>query len=143
MQMDSAPDVLLPEVPARRDSRHEAKVERIARQLRQRKSTRPVSFKKKTPPHQVPKRYDQRRGDEKIDLSDLDQILEIDPVAMTCTAEPAVTFEEVVRATWRYGLVPIIIPEHKTITLGGAVAGCSIESMSFRNGAGGCTRTAC
>ncbi len=134
MQMDSASGVLLLEEPARRDPRHEAKVERIARQLRQRTSKRPVSFKKKTPPHQVPKRYDSRRGDEKIDLSDLDQILEIDPVGMTCTAEPAVTFEEVVRATWRHGLVPIIVPEHKTITLGGAVAGCSIESMSFRDG---------
>jgi FAD/FMN-containing dehydrogenase len=51
--------------------------------------------------------------DEKIGLSDLEQILEIDPVALTCTAEPAVTFEEVVRATWRHGLIPIIVLEHK------------------------------
>ncbi len=131
---ESAPRARSPEEPARHDARHAAKVERIARQLRQRTSTRPVSLKKKTPPHQVPKRYDQRRTDEKIDLSDLDEILEIDPVATTCTAEPAVTFDELVRATMRYGLVPIIVPEHKTITLGGAVAGCSIESMSFQHG---------
>ena len=116
------------------NARHAAKVERIAQQLRHRKSTRPASFKKKTPPHQVPKRFDQRRLDDKIDLSDLDQIIEIDVVAMTCTAEPAVTFDEVVRATLRHGLVPIIVPEHKTISLGGSVAGCSIESMSFRHG---------
>jgi FAD/FMN-containing dehydrogenase len=123
-----------PEDPARHDARHAAKVERIAQHLRQRTSTRPVSLKKKTPPHQVPKRYDRRRSDEKIDLGELDQIIEIDPVARTCTVEPAVTFDEVVRATLRYGLVPLIVPEHKTITLGGAVAGCSIESMSFRYG---------
>ncbi|ATB31955.1 FAD-binding oxidoreductase [Melittangium boletus] len=134
MRTESAPGVRWSEESTRLDARHAAKVERIARQLRQRTSTRPASFKKKTPPHQVPKRYDQRRGDEKIDLSDLDQILEIDPVAMTCTAEPAVTFDELVRATLRHGLVPIIVPEHKTISLGGAVAGCSIESMSFRHG---------
>ena len=134
MRTESAPDVRWPEASTRLDARHADKVERIARQLRQRTSTRPASFKKKTPPHQVPKRYDQRRGDEKIDLSDLDQILEIDPTAMTCTAEPAVTFDEVVRATSRYGLVPIIVPEHKTISLGGAVAGCAMESMSFRHG---------
>jgi len=115
-------------------ARHAAKVERIAQRLRRRTSTRPASFKKKTPPHQVPRREDHRRLDDKIDLSDLDQILEIDPLAMTCTAEPGVTFDEVVRATLRHGLVPLIVPEHKTISLGGAVAGCAIESMSFQHG---------
>ncbi|ATB43381.1 FAD binding domain-containing protein [Cystobacter fuscus] len=134
MRTESAPSVRRSGASARHDARHAAKVERIARQLRRRRSTRPASFKKKTPPHQVPKRHDQRRQDEKIDLSDLDRILEIDPVSMTCTAEPAITFDEVVHATLRHGLVPIIVPEHKTITLGGAVAGCSIESMSFRRG---------
>ncbi|WP_257456481.1 FAD-binding oxidoreductase [Archangium lipolyticum] len=134
MQPESVPGERWLEKPERHQERHAAKVERIARQLRQRTSTRPVSLKKKTPPHQVPKRNDRRRSDEKIDLSDLDQIIEIDPVGMTCTVEPAVTFDEVVRTTLPYGLIPIIVPEHKTITLGGAVAGCSIESMSFRYG---------
>ncbi|NRD60273.1 FAD-binding oxidoreductase [Corallococcus exiguus] len=115
-------------------SLHEAKVEAIARQLRQRKGTGPASFKKKSPPHSVPKRFDSRRRDEKVDLGDLDAILDIDPVGMTCTAEPAATFDAVVRATLPHGLVPFIVPEHKTITLGGAIAGCSIESMSFRQG---------
>jgi FAD/FMN-containing dehydrogenase len=134
MQIEIDPVAGWSREPSRRDERHAAKVERIARQLRERKSTRPASFKKKTPPHQVPKRNDQRRKDEKIDLSDLDQILEIDPVGRTCTVEPAVTFDEVVRATLRHGLVPIVVPEHKTISLGGSVAGCSIESMSFKYG---------
>ena len=44
------------------------------------------------------------------------------------------TFAAVARATLRYGLVPCVVPEFKTITLGGAVAGCSLESMSFREG---------
>jgi FAD/FMN-containing dehydrogenase len=134
MQIELDPGMGRTEAPAQYDGRHKAKVERIAAQLRQRRSARPASFKKKTPPHQVPKRHDQRRFDEKIDLSDLDQILEIDPMGMTCTAEPAVTFDEVVQAALRYGLVPIIVPEHKTISLGGSVAGCSIESMSFKHG---------
>lgn len=124
----------IPQHEERHEERHKAKVDRIARQLRQRTSTRPASFKKKTPPHQVPKHGDLRRGDDKIDLSDLDEILEINPVTLTCTVEPAVTFDEVVQATLRHGLVPIIVPEHKTISLGGAVAGCSIESMSFKHG---------
>jgi FAD/FMN-containing dehydrogenase len=43
-------------------------------------------------------------------------------------------FEDLVVATLRYGMVPIVVPELSTITLGGAVSGCSIESMSFRYG---------
>ncbi|WP_404364036.1 FAD-binding oxidoreductase [Corallococcus coralloides] len=122
------------EVSSRAEALHEAKVEAISQQLWQRKGQGPASFKKKSPPHSVPKRFDARRRDEKVDLGDLDAILDIDPVGMTCTAEPAATFDAVVRATLPHGLIPFIVPEHKTITLGGAIAGCSIESMSFRQG---------
>jgi FAD/FMN-containing dehydrogenase len=55
-------------------------------------------------------------------------------VARTCTAEPGVTFAELVRATLPHGLLPTVVPELEGITLGGAVAGCSVESMSFRYG---------
>ncbi len=114
--------------------RHVTKVERVTRQLRERKGTTPVSLRKKAVAHQVPKPHDKRYTDDKIDVSDLDEILEIDPVAMTCTAESGVTFEALVDATMRHGLVPIVVPELKTITVGGAVSGCSLESMSFRHG---------
>ncbi len=33
-----------------------------------------------------------------------------------------------------YGLAPFVVPQLKTITLGGAVTGLGIESTSFRNG---------
>ena len=105
---------------------HAAKVERIARQLRERTATTPVSFRKKAVSHQVPKNGDRKYSDEKIDVSDLDQILVVDPVSRICVAEPGVTFIDLVRATLRHGLVPKTVPEFKTITIGGAVAGCSI-----------------
>jgi FAD/FMN-containing dehydrogenase len=95
---------------------------------------RPVSFRKRAVSHQVPKRGDKRHTDDKIDVSDLDAILAIDPVARTCTAEPGVTFVDLVDATLRYGLVPTVVPELETITIGGAVSGCSLESTSFRHG---------
>ncbi|HEU0035121.1 MAG TPA: FAD-binding protein [Kofleriaceae bacterium] len=116
------------------DALHEAKVARIAAQLRSHPPTRPVSLRKQAPPHQVPKRHDLRKHDDKIDVSDLTAILDIDPVARTCTAESGVMFKDLVAATLRYGLVPIVVPELATITIGGAVSGCSIESMSFRYG---------
>ena len=113
---------------------HDAKVRRIALELKRHDGRRPVSLKKKAVAHQVPKRGDKRREDDKIDISDLDRILEIDRVARTCTAEPGVTFEDLVDATMAHGLVPIVVPELKTITVGGAVSGFSLESMSFRYG---------
>jgi FAD/FMN-containing dehydrogenase len=120
--------------PAEIESLHAAKVARIATQLRKHPPTRPVSLRKQSPPHQVPKRGDLRPSDDKIDISDLTAILDIDPVARTCTAEAGVMFCDLVEATLRYGLVPIVVPELKTITIGGAVSGCSLESMSWKYG---------
>jgi FAD/FMN-containing dehydrogenase len=114
--------------------RHARKIERIARALRERRSDRPVSLKKRAVSHQVPKPNDKRYDDEKIDISDLDEVIEFDLEAMTCTAEPGVTFADLVKLTLPLGLAPIVVPELDTITLGGAVAGCSLESMSFRYG---------
>jgi FAD/FMN-containing dehydrogenase len=114
--------------------RHADKVARIAAQLRAHTGGAPVSLRKKGPSHQVPKARDLRRRDAKIDISDLDDILEIDPARRICVAESGVTFVRLVEATLRHGLVPLVVPELKTITVGGAVAGCSLESMSFACG---------
>jgi FAD/FMN-containing dehydrogenase len=92
---------------------HAAKVARIAMQLRAHRGTRPVSLRKSAPPHQVPKFGDLRRSDDKIDISDLTSIIDIDPVARTCTAESGVMFEDLALATLRYGLVPIVVPARR------------------------------
>src|ERR1043166_5381685 len=114
--------------------RHREKVARIAQQLRELPRGRPVSLRKKGVSHQVPKANDLRHRDRKIEVGDLTEILEIDPVKRICVAESGVTFVDLVAATLAHGLVPIVVPELKTITIGGAVAGCSIESMSFVHG---------
>jgi FAD/FMN-containing dehydrogenase len=121
-----------PEAAAAR--RHARRIARVSEQLRTRRSTAPLSLRKKAVSHQVPKRGDAKYLDEQIDISDLDEILSIDPVRRTCVAESGVTFVRLVAATLRHGLVPIIVPELKTITIGGAVSGCSIESASFKYG---------
>ena len=75
-------------------ARHEGKVARVVAQLRTRTGDRPVSLKKKAVAHQVPKPGDLRRKDDKIDISDLTDILEIDPVRRVCVAESGVAFNE-------------------------------------------------
>jgi FAD/FMN-containing dehydrogenase len=44
------------------------------------------------------------------------------------------TYEDLCDATLRHGLMPLVVPQLKTITLGGAVTGLGIESTSLRNG---------
>lgn len=116
------------------EDRHAQKRERVVQQLRRHDPRRPLSLKKKAVSHVVPKPHDRRHDDDKIDLTDLDEIIAIDADAKICVAEPGVTFERLVAATLRHGLAPIVVPELKTITIGGAVSGCSIESMSFVHG---------
>lgn len=113
---------------------HEEKISEIIRQLQQSQGNEAISFKKKAVSHEVPKLKDKRHSDAKIDLTSLNDILLIDQEKLICVAEPGVTFEDLVKATIKYGLVPVIVPELKTITIGGAVAGCSIESMSYKHG---------
>ena len=116
------------------DAIHAAKVARVAAQLRAHPPGTAVSLRKKAAPHQVPKAHDLRVRDTKIDVGALTAILEIDPVRRICVAESGVAFCDLVAATLRHGLVPIVVPELRTITIGGAVSGCSVESMSFRYG---------
>jgi len=45
------------------------------------------------------------------------------------------TYEHLVEATLPYGLIPMCVPQLRTITLGGAVTGMGIEAASYRQGA--------
>jgi len=112
---------------------HQEKVQRIAEKLKNKTSKDSVVLLKKSVSHQVPKKYS---NDKKhiIDVSDLNEIITINQEDKTCTAEPGVTFSDLVKETLKHNLVPIVVPELKTITIGGAVAGCSVESMSYKYG---------
>jgi FAD/FMN-containing dehydrogenase len=64
----------------------------------------------------------------------LDGVLAVDPVARTADVAGMCTYEDLVAATLPHGLMPLVVPQLKTITLGGAVVGLGIESSSFRDG---------
>jgi FAD/FMN-containing dehydrogenase len=69
-----------------------------------------------------------------LDVSRFDQVLTVDPRTRTADVQGMVTYERLVDATLPHGLMPLVVPQLKTITLGGAVAGLGIESSSFHNG---------
>lgn len=69
-----------------------------------------------------------------LDVSGLTGVIEVDPAARTAQVQGMCTYEDLVDATLPHGLMPYVVPQLRTITLGGAVTGLGIESTSFRNG---------
>ncbi|HEY0718221.1 MAG TPA: FAD-binding oxidoreductase, partial [Streptosporangiaceae bacterium] len=69
-----------------------------------------------------------------LDVSAFGQVLSVDPGARVAVVGGMTTYEDLCDATLRYGLMPLVVPQLKTITLGGAVSGLGIESTSLRSG---------
>ncbi|MEU6154208.1 FAD-binding oxidoreductase [Actinosynnema sp. NPDC047251] len=76
-------------------------------------------------------RADQPGG---LDVARFDRVLSVDASTRTAQVQGMTTYEHLVDATLPHGLMPLVVPQLKTITLGGAIAGLGIESSSFRNG---------
>jgi FAD/FMN-containing dehydrogenase len=68
----------------------------------------------------------------RLDVRDFDQVLRI---ADGCVeAEGMISYEDLARECLAHGVMPSVVPQLKSITLGGAVAGVGIESSSHRHG---------
>jgi FAD/FMN-containing dehydrogenase len=70
----------------------------------------------------------------RIDVSHFDEVLHVDAQAGLVEAEGMTTFADLADATLAAGAMPAVVPQLKSITLGGAVAGIGIEATSFRHG---------
>ncbi len=73
-------------------------------------------------------------GKHLIDVRSFNRVLAIDAERMTAHVEGMITYQALVDQTLKYGLLPAVVPQLKTITVGGAVSGLGIESSSFRFG---------
>jgi FAD/FMN-containing dehydrogenase len=69
-----------------------------------------------------------------LDVSGLGGVISIDVEGRTADVQGMCTYEHLVDETLPHGLIPYVVPQLRTITLGGAVSGLGIESTSFRNG---------
>lgn len=72
--------------------------------------------------------------DTTIDVSDLNQILEVDTVNQVAITEPNVPMDALVGATLAHGLVPKVVMEFPGITVGGGIQGFAGESSSYKAG---------
>ncbi len=71
---------------------------------------------------------------QRLDVSAFSGVVDVDVAGRTADVLGMTTYEDLVDATLPHGLMPLVVPQLKTITLGGAVTGLGIESSSFRNG---------
>ncbi len=69
-----------------------------------------------------------------LDVAQLTHVLSVDPIGLTAEVEGMTTYEDLVEATLAVGCMPLVVPQLRTITIGGAVTGLGIEASSFRNG---------
>jgi hypothetical protein len=76
----------------------------------------------------------QNRPELGLDMSKLDGVMSFDPDQMTIDVGSATTFFDITMLTIPYGLIPAVVPELRTITVGGAISGVGCESSSFRYG---------
>jgi FAD/FMN-containing dehydrogenase len=70
----------------------------------------------------------------RLDLGAFDHVLGADAAAGWVDTEGLVRYEQLVDALLPLGLMPAVVPQLKTITAAGAVAGVGIEATSFRCG---------
>ncbi len=69
-----------------------------------------------------------------LSVRDFNHLLEIDVENQTLVSEGMISYGELVDTTLQHGLMPLVVPQLKTITIGGAIAGIGIESTAFRYG---------
>jgi len=70
----------------------------------------------------------------RLDVSALRHVLEIDTRNRWVDVEAMTPYEMLAAATLERGFMPCVVPQLKSITIGGAAAGVGIESSSFRYG---------
>lgn len=108
---------------------HHARVQAMAAALA--RSDGPVRLRKPTSNLFRPREGASRT---EIDVASLNHVIEIDAEACAAEVEGMMTYADLVDATLPHGLAPAIVPELKSITVGGATTGIGIESGAFRHG---------
>ncbi|NOT95994.1 MAG: FAD-binding oxidoreductase [Nitrospira sp.] len=70
----------------------------------------------------------------RLDLRHFNHVIHIDEKERCAEVEGMTTYEDLVRETLPFQLMPAVVPQLKSITIGGATAGIGIESSSFKYG---------
>lgn len=77
---------------------------------------------------------DRGAAERKLSLGDFNNVIALDAEQRTLDVEGLATFETIVGYSLPRGFLPLVAPELKHITIGGATVGIGIESTCFRHG---------
>jgi FAD/FMN-containing dehydrogenase len=78
--------------------------------------------------------FKDRNHKPNLDLRHFDQVLSIDTENNVATVEGMTTFYDLVAVTLAFNLMPQAVPELRSITVGGVIAGLGGQSSSFKFG---------
>lgn len=78
--------------------------------------------------------FKERDKKPNLDLRHFNQVLSIDTESNTAVVEGMTSFWDLVDATLSHGLMPQAVPELRSITVGGVIAGLGGQSSSFKFG---------
>ncbi len=115
----------------RRMADHQRAVAELAGRYAALPAEQPVRLAKRGSNLYRPRR---RHRGASLEVRGLDGVLSVDPVARTAEVQGMATYETITDATLAHGMLPSVVLDCKTITLGGGVAGTGAESSSFRAG---------
>jgi len=114
------------------DAGYAQRCERLARSLREAAdAAQPLGLAKRT---SNLFRDRASRAKRRLDVGDFDHVLAVDPDAGWIEVEGMTRYETAADAALAHGVMPAVVPQLKTITVGGAAAGVGIEATSFRHG---------
>lgn len=77
---------------------------------------------------------DYKKGAKPLGIKNLNRVIAVHTDKLTALVEPRVTMEQLHVEVSKYGLCVPVLPEFKSITVGGAIMGAAIESSSFAHG---------
>lgn len=116
-----------------RDDSFEAKKRRLQDALcRARQTGGRVALRKRTTSNLF--RHRVAAGMPRLDVRAFHRVIGVNAAERTADAEGMTPYEALTDAALAHGLLPTVVPELKTITIGGAATGLGIESSSFRFG---------
>jgi len=104
------------------DADHASRVDRIAHSVREAGAGK-VRLRKDTSNLFRDRASNASRA---LDVRDFSHVLAVDAARGLVEAEGMVTYEDLVTATLAHGMVPAVVPELKTITIGGAVSTAAV-----------------
>jgi FAD/FMN-containing dehydrogenase len=127
----SAVPVIRGESSAARRREHESAVRAMSAAVRSAPPGEPVRLAKKSS-----NLFRARRSASgpRLDVAGMSGVIDIDLENLTADVGGMCTYEDFVAATLPHGVSPLVVPQLKTITVGGAVTGLGIESTTYRNG---------